>query len=304
MKKPASFHTVTTISAGSAVLLLPSQLCDGAPNAPSDLLEQPVLRRVEEEPDVGDGDHRQHGRREVREAQEAAPGDAAVDPHRHQQRERDRRRGSCPARTRGCSRATARRSGRRRAAGSCRARRTARGPRRPSASSRRLCQSGGDRRVVREEREQRRRRQQQQPAVQPLRLAGHLAPLATVRRRSDRELTRARRDARRSNERCTLLVRPQQPLRLALRVLHRLLGRLGAGERRLQPVVQRLGHALVVVRRQLGLRVRQLVARDRGRRESRRRTASSPASPRRRRAPRRSRCRCPTARRAAAWSPT
>ena len=32
MKKPASFHTVTSISAGSAVARSPSQLGPGAPN--------------------------------------------------------------------------------------------------------------------------------------------------------------------------------------------------------------------------------------------------------------------------------
>ena len=37
-----------------------------------DLLEQAVLRRVEEEPDVGHRDHRQHRRREERHAQEGA----------------------------------------------------------------------------------------------------------------------------------------------------------------------------------------------------------------------------------------
>ena len=72
MKKPASFQIVTTISAGSAVLLLPSQLWLRIPNTPGELLEQPVLRRVEEEPDVGHRDHRQDRRREVGEAQEAA----------------------------------------------------------------------------------------------------------------------------------------------------------------------------------------------------------------------------------------
>ena len=76
-------------------------------------------------------------------------------------------------------------------------------------------------------------------------------------------------------------VRLEQALGLGLRVLHRLLGRLRAGERRLQAVVERLGDALVVVRRQLGHRVLQLVARDRRRRESPRRTSSSPACPRR-----------------------
>src|SRR6185503_10465204 len=63
-------------------------------------------------------------------------------------------------------------------------------------------------------------------------------------------------------------IRPQDAIGLALRVLHRLLGRLGAGERGLQPVVQRLGHALVVVGGELGHRVLQLVARHRGGREA------------------------------------
>ena len=57
-----------------------------------DLFEQAVLRRVEEQPDVGDRDHRQHGRGEVGHADERAPGDAVVDPERHQDRERDRER--------------------------------------------------------------------------------------------------------------------------------------------------------------------------------------------------------------------
>ena len=47
----------------------------------------------------------------------------------------------------------------------------------------------------------------------------------------------------------------------ALRVLHRLLGRLGAGEGRLQAVVEGLGDALVLVRRQLGHGELQLIAR-------------------------------------------
>ncbi len=34
MKKPASFQTVTAISAASALFLLPSQLCAGKPKAP------------------------------------------------------------------------------------------------------------------------------------------------------------------------------------------------------------------------------------------------------------------------------
>ena len=41
MKKPASFQTVTTISAPSAVLLLPSQLWLGRPNAPVNCSSSP-----------------------------------------------------------------------------------------------------------------------------------------------------------------------------------------------------------------------------------------------------------------------
>src|SRR2546425_1211971 len=57
-----------------------------------DLLEQPVAGRVEEQPDVGDGDHRQDRRREVRQAQERAAAKLAVDQQRHRERQRDRRR--------------------------------------------------------------------------------------------------------------------------------------------------------------------------------------------------------------------
>ena len=56
----------------------------------------------------------------------------------------------------------------------------------------------------------------------------------------------------------------QDALGLGLRVLHRLLRRLGAGQRRLQAVVERLGDALVLVRRELRHRELELVARDRG----------------------------------------
>ena len=149
-----------------------------------------------------------------------------------------------------------------------------------------------DGRVVREEHEQRHRRQQQQPAVEPLRGARHRPHALARRGRSGPR--RGRRPLR------LLLVRPQHPLRLALRVLHRLLRRLGAGERRLQPVVQRLasraGCRASTARpwRTEAGRARPPPA------GSPRRTASSPASPTRRRARRRSRCRCPTARRAAA----
>ncbi len=54
----------------------------------------------------------------------------------------------------------------------------------------------------------------------------------------------------------------------ACAVLHRLLRRLGAGKRRLQAVVERLGDALVVMGGKLGDRILQLVARHRRRRET------------------------------------
>ncbi len=41
MKKPASFQTVTTIRHGSAVLLLPSQLCAATPNGASSFSRSP-----------------------------------------------------------------------------------------------------------------------------------------------------------------------------------------------------------------------------------------------------------------------
>ncbi len=57
-----------------------------------DLVDQAVGRRIEEQPDVRDRDHGQHGRGEERQTQERLAQDLAVDPHGHQQRERDRRR--------------------------------------------------------------------------------------------------------------------------------------------------------------------------------------------------------------------
>src|SRR4029077_162132 len=56
----------------------------------------------------------------------------------------------------------------------------------------------------------------------------------------------------------------QNPLRLGLSVLHGLLSGLGAGECRLDAVVERLGDALVLVGRELRHRGLELVARDRG----------------------------------------
>ena len=41
MKKPASFQMVTTIRQGSAVLLLPSQLCVATPNGASSFSSRP-----------------------------------------------------------------------------------------------------------------------------------------------------------------------------------------------------------------------------------------------------------------------
>src|SRR5712692_2622290 len=56
-------------------------------------------------------------------------------------------------------------------------------------------------------------------------------------------------------------IRPKDALGLALGVLHRLFRCLGARERRLQAVVERLCHALIVVRAELRHRVLELVAR-------------------------------------------
>jgi len=56
------------------------------------------------------------------------------------------------------------------------------------------------------------------------------------------------RGSRLSHATRLLSIRPQQSLRLSLRVLHRLLRSLGTGQCGLQAVVQRLGDALVVVR--------------------------------------------------------
>src|SRR5438046_719706 len=134
--------------------------------------------------------------------------------------------------------------------------------------------------VMREQRKQRCGWQEQQPAVEPLGRASHgLLPLTptlspfggegAAPRVTSRLLTLALSPSG-ARERAyppTRLfpIRPQQSLRLSLRVLHRLIGRLGTGQCGLQAVVQRLGDALVVVRRELGDGVLELVARDRGR---------------------------------------
>eukprot|EP01022_Parablepharisma_sp_SALTPOND_P021792 TRINITY_DN435_c5_g1_i1.p1 TRINITY_DN435_c5_g1~~TRINITY_DN435_c5_g1_i1.p1 ORF type:complete len:766 (+),score=253.47 TRINITY_DN435_c5_g1_i1:968-3265(+) len=49
-----------------------------------DLLQQAVLGRVEEQPDIGHRDHGQHRRREIGQAQHAAPGQPFIDPQGHQ----------------------------------------------------------------------------------------------------------------------------------------------------------------------------------------------------------------------------
>ena len=257
------------------MLLLPSQLWLRESEHARRLFEESVSRRIEKQPDIGHRDHRKHRRREIREPQEAAPRQPLVDPHGHQQRERDRHRDRAervpevigkrlPEDRVVSERAVIVESDedRRSRAFGCRIEAV------PKVR---------DRRIVREKHEQHRRRQQQQPGVQPL--------------------------ARSRHAQC-LLVAAQQAIPFALGVLHRLFGRLRAGERGLQAVVQRLGHALVVMRRQLGLRERQLIARNGRGVESPRRIASSPACPTRRRARRRNRCRCPIARRVAASSPT
>ncbi len=92
MKKPASFQTATTRDAGERGALVAQPVVRRQAQRAGDLLQQAVLRRVEEQPDVGHRDHRQHGGREVGHAQEGAAGDALVDPQRHHQRQADRQR--------------------------------------------------------------------------------------------------------------------------------------------------------------------------------------------------------------------
>src|SRR5580704_11330395 len=57
------------------------------------------------------------------------------------------------------------------------------------------------------------------------------------------------------------LIGTQYAHRFRLRVFHRLLRRLGAGQRRLDAVVERLGDALIVVSRQFRDSIFELVAR-------------------------------------------
>ena len=97
MKNPASFQTATAIIAGIAVAGSPSQLCRPMPADADDAIEQAVIGREEEQPDVGDRDHRQHRRREIRHAQQRPAGQVAVDGERHQQREHHGGRESWPA---------------------------------------------------------------------------------------------------------------------------------------------------------------------------------------------------------------
>ncbi len=192
MKNPASFQTVTTISAGSAVRLLPSQLWRREAERARDLLEQPVLGREEEQPDVRHRDHRQHRRREVRQAQQAAPGEPAVDPERHRERDHDRQRD----RAERVPEVVGQRLPEDRVVDQRAVvvepdehRRARRSRRRKEAVP-----EVGDRRIVREEREQRQRRQQQQPAVDPLGRARHriIQQIARAAPPTRRRILRAR----------------------------------------------------------------------------------------------------------------
>ena len=141
------------------------------PEEPGDLLEEAIAGRIEEEPDVRDGDHRQHRRREVGEPQESASREVSVHPDGHQQRERDRQRNRAervPEVVR--ERLPEDRVVDQRAiiveADECR---------RVRAPWRRIkaVPEVRDRRIVCEQREQRRRRQQQQPGVDPLARSRH-----------------------------------------------------------------------------------------------------------------------------------
>ena len=57
-----------------------------------DVVEQPVIRREEEQPDIGDRDHRQHRRREIRHAHQSPPRNGSVDGESHHQRQDHRGR--------------------------------------------------------------------------------------------------------------------------------------------------------------------------------------------------------------------
>ncbi len=92
MKKPASFQIVTAISAGSAVEELPSPIDAAKPESTADLIEQAVVGRIEEQPDIGGRDHGQDGRGEEGEPQRRTTLDTAIDPERHRERERNRDR--------------------------------------------------------------------------------------------------------------------------------------------------------------------------------------------------------------------
>ena len=62
------------------------------PEVSGDLLEQAVLRCIEEEPDIRHSDHRQHGRCEVGNAKERLALELLVHPHRHEHGKADRQR--------------------------------------------------------------------------------------------------------------------------------------------------------------------------------------------------------------------
>ena len=81
--------------APSAVDCEPSQLCVATERL-GDLVEQAVIGRVEEQPDIGDRDHRQDGRREIGHAQQGAAGQLPIHEDRHREGERDRDRNGAP----------------------------------------------------------------------------------------------------------------------------------------------------------------------------------------------------------------
>ena len=54
-----------------------------------ELLQQPVLRGVEKQPDIGHGNHGQHRGREIRHTQPGTTGHALIHPQRHPQRQTD-----------------------------------------------------------------------------------------------------------------------------------------------------------------------------------------------------------------------
>ena len=292
MKKPASFQIVTAISAGSAVAGLPSQLMLAKPKDAADLIEQAIVGRIEKQPDIGGSDHRQDGRREEGKPQRRPSLDAAVNPERHGERKADRDR-------HGDQRVEQIVFERRQKIGSAS---MARYWSRPmKAAGRRPC--GVEKKLS--------------MTVVTAGTCVKVASRTTAGSASSQPCTwmfscgvRGADHRGRAAPAGTRMPRPaclsvsdsgQDARRLGLRLVERGLGRLGAGQHRLQRVVERLGDALIVVGRQFGDGVLELVARDQRRREVGRRISSWPRSPRHRAGSRHSRWRCPSRPRAPAW---